>query len=130
MGLIPNLLKGVVKLVVGKSAKKAGVDEDKTKGIIDIADQLIDDDQEIQEAVQEFIVSLEGKYSELKTKIEGIVRSMTRPFLTIMFSVNLIVMVWLDKPINQYIGYCAVSLVISWCGTKAFRDWKKTKVKN
>ncbi len=127
--MIGKLLKVIVKKVIGKSAKKAGMDEGRSKTILDLADDLIDNDEEIQNQVQEFLTNFEGKYTNLKTKAEGIVRTMTRPILTFMFSINLIIMVWLDKGINQYIGYCTIILVASWCGTKAFRDWKKARVK-
>lgn len=124
-----GLLKGALKLVLGKSMKKAGVKNKTATSVLDIADDLIVNDQEVQDAIRNYIVSIEGKYSELKTKFEGVVKTLTRPILTFMFSINLIIMVWLDKPINQYVGYCTVILVCSWCGTKAFRDWKKAKVK-
>lgn len=125
MGLpLLKILKGAVKLVIGKSAKKAG---EEGVGILDVVDDVIDHDQEVQESIQGFIVAIEGKYSELKTKFEGVVKTLTRPLLTFMFSINLILLVWMDKTINQYIGYCTVILVCSWCGTKAFRDWKKAR---
>jgi len=127
--MIGKILKVIVKKVIGKSAKKAGVDEGRSKTILDLADDLIDNDEEIQNQIQEFLINFEGKYTNLKTKAEGIVRTMTRPILTFMFSINLIIMVWLEKGINQYIGYCSVILVASWCGTKAFRDWKKARLK-
>lgn len=127
--MIGKLLKVIVKKVIGKSAKKAGVDEGRSKNLLDLADDLIDNDEEIQNQIHEFLTNFEGKYTNLRTKFEGIIRTVTRPFLTVLFSVNLIIMVWLDKAINQYIGYCTVILVASWCGTKAFRDWKKARVK-
>ena len=124
-----SLLKGLVKLVIGKSAKKAGVGGSGAYKIMAIADQLIDDDQEIQEATNAFIVTIEGKYSELRTKAEGIVKSMTRPFLTILFSVNVILWVWLDIDIPMLIVIATTTLIGSWCGTKGIRDWNKFKVK-
>ena len=130
MGLpIGKILKGVIGLVVGKTAKKAGMDKGTSKSFIDIADDLIDNDQEIASAIQDFIVSFEGKYSELKTKAEGIVRTFTRPLLTIGVVTNIIIMVWKEIAIPQILGWMGVILVSSWCGTKAFRDWKKAKIK-
>jgi len=126
--MILKLLKGIVKKVIGKASKQAQ-DEGSSKNLLDLADDLIDNDEEIQNQIQEFLTNFEGRYKNLRTKFEAIVRTITRPFLTVMFSVNLIIMVWLDKAINQYIGYCTVILVASWCGTKAFRDWKKARMK-
>ena len=124
-----SLLKGLVKLVIGKATKKAGVGGSGADKIIGIADQLIDDDQEIQEATNAFIVAIEGKYSELKTKFEGIVRTMTRPLLTIGFSVNVILWVWLKIDIPMIVVLVTTTLIGSWCGTKGIRDWNKFKVK-
>lgn len=125
MGLpILKILKGAVKLVIGKSAKKAG---EEGVGILDVVDSVVDNDKEVQEAFQDFIVSFEGKYGELKTKIEGIVRTFTRPLLTIGIVTNIIVMIWKGLEIPQILGWMGVILVSSWCSTKAFRDWKKTK---
>lgn len=127
--MIGKLLKGIVKTVIGKSTKKAGMDDGRSKNILDLADDLIDNDEEIQNQIHEFLTNFEGKYTNLKTKAEGIVRSMLRPFLTIFFSTNAMIMIYLKIPIPQLVTYCTIVLVVSWTGTKAFRDWKKAKKK-
>lgn len=125
MGLpILKILKGAVKLVIGKSAKKAG---ETGVGILDVVDDIVDNDQEVAEAFQDFIVSFEGKYGELKTKIEGCVRTFTRPLLTIGIVTNIVIMVWKGLEIPQILGWMGMVLVASWTSTKAFRDWRKAR---
>ena len=126
MGLpILRLLKGAVGLIIGKTAKKAGMDSGTAKSFVDIADGLIDSDAEIAEAMQNFIVSFEGKYSELKTKFEGVVRTMLRPFLTIVFVANFFVLVYLKFEIHWVIPTAMLTLIGSWGGTKLIRDAKQ-----
>ena len=124
LSLLGKALKGLAKLVIGKSASKAS---DEGVGILDVVDDVIDNDQEVQSAIQGFIVSFEGKYSELRTKFEGVVRTMLRPILTLGVVTNIIIMVWKEITIPQILGWMGVILVSSWCGTKAFRDWKKAR---
>lgn len=125
MGLpILKLLKGAVKLVIGKSAKKAG---EEGVGILDVVEDVLNKDEEVQEALQNFIISFEGKYSELKTKFEGVVRTMLRPFLTVFFVVNFFVLVYLKYEIHWVIPTAMLSLIASWGGTKLIRDAKQGK---
>ena len=125
MGLpILKLLKGAVKLVIGKSAKKAG---EKGVGILDVVEDVLNKDEEVQEALQNFIISFEGKYSELKTKFEGIVRTMLRPFLAVFFVVNFFVLVYMKYEIHWVIPTAMLALIGSWGGTKLIRDAKQGK---
>lgn len=125
MGLpILKILKGAVKLVIGKSAKKAG---EEGVGILDVIEDVLNKDEEVQEALQNFIISFEGKYSELKTKFEGVVRTMLRPFLTVFFVINFFVLVYLKYEIHWVIPTAMLSLIASWGGTKLIRDAKQGK---
>ncbi len=71
-----------------------------------------------------FYLESEGKYGELRTKAESIVRSMQRPFLTIFCVVNLVIMIYIKLPIPQIFGLITAGLVTSLAGTKAIRDYK------
>lgn len=74
-----------------------------------------------------FYIESEGRYSELRTKGENIVRSMQRPFLTIFCVVNLIIMIYLEIEIPQIYGIITAGLVASLASTKALRDYKGKK---
>ena len=122
-----SLLKGLVKLVIGKSTKKAGVGSSGANKIINIADQLIDDDQEIQEAIRKFTLSFEGKYSELQTNFERILRTIVRPLITLASVIILFYMgiKGLDIPwVVSWIGMIAVG---GWFGARPFEKMKKLK---
>lgn len=123
--MIGKALKGLVKLVIGKSTAAAGVDPGKSKTILDLAGDIIDKDQDIQN----FIYTFEGTYQDLKTKSEGIVRTMTRPFLTIFFSVNVVIMIYLKFEIQEIMFWATITLIGSWCGSKGIRDWNKWRKK-
>jgi hypothetical protein len=71
-----------------------------------------------------FYIESEGRYGELRTKGENIVRSMQRPFLTILCVINLIIMIYIKLPIPQIYGIITAGLVASLAGTKALRDYK------
>ena len=130
MGLpILKIIGGIAKKVLFKSGKQAGADESTIDKIAGTVEEVIEHDDEVQEMVQEFLLSFEGKYSELKTKFEGIVRTMLRPILTLGVVTNIIILIWKGFDIPQILGWMGVILVSSWCGTKAFRDWKKVKTK-
>ena len=71
-----------------------------------------------------FYLESEGKYGELRTKVERIIRSMQRPFLTVLCVVNLIIMIYLETDIPNIYGIITAGLVASLAGTKALRDYK------
>lgn len=124
--MIGSILKGIVKLVVGKSAAKAGLDPGRSKTIIDIADDVINKDDDIQREIRDFILAFEGQYSELKTKAEGIIRTMLRPFLTLFFCVNAVIMIYVGvKPLPDLMFWATITLIGSWTWTKGTRDFKK-----
>ncbi len=75
-----------------------------------------------------YYLESEGRYSELRTKAEGIVRTMTRPFLTIFFSINFVIMIYIKKPIPDMFGIITLTLIGSWASSKALRDWKNKKI--
>ena len=75
-----------------------------------------------------FYIESEGKYGELRTKAESIIRSMQRPFLTIFCVINLVIMIYLKIAIPSIFGIITTALVTSLAGTKALRDWKGKQV--
>lgn len=79
--------------------------------------------EEIKEQ-NKFYIESEGRYGELRSKAERIVRSMQRPFLTIFCVVNLVIMIYLKIPIPQIFGVITTGLVASLASTKALRDYK------
>ncbi len=82
--------------------------------------------EEIKEQ-NKFYIESEGRYSELRTKAEGIIRTMTRPFLTIFFSINFVIMIYTDISIPDMMGIITITLIGSWASSKAMRDYKKRK---
>lgn len=125
---------GVVKGILGLAAKKIPGAEPILNAVFNEAEKMYQERAEIREAyrkVQEeqnrFLLAREGRYTDLKTKIEGIARSLTRPVLTLGCVTNLIIMIWSKLEIHQLFGGICVMLVASWCGTKAIRDWKEKK---
>jgi len=80
-----------------------------------------------QKEQNKFLLESEGRYADLRTKAEGIVRTFTRPVLTIGCVTNLILMLWQKIEISQIFGGICIMLVSSWCGTKFIRDWKEKK---
>lgn len=125
--MIGKLLKGLIKKIIGKSTKKAGVDPGTGKTIIDVAGDLLNKDPDIQREIRQFILTFEGQYADLKTKAEGIVRTMLRPFLTVFFSVNVVVMIYLKMEIKEIMFWATITLIGSWCGTKGARDFQNFK---
>ena len=123
---------GVVKGILGLAAKNIPGAEPIINAVFNEAEKMYEERADIRQAylkVQEeqnkFILAREGRYIDLRTKIEGIARSLTRPILTLGCVTNLIIMVWNKVELNQaFLGIC-IMLVGSWCGTKAIRDWKK-----
>ena len=136
LGVATSMLPGggVVKGILGLAADKIPGAKPMLEAVFNEAEKMYQERAEIrqaylkaQEEQNKFILAREGRYTDLKTKIEGIARSLTRPILTIGCVTNLIVMVWNKIEINQaFLGICLM-LVGSWCGTKAIRDWKQRK---
>lgn len=125
---------GVVKGLLGLASKNIPGAEPVLNSLFIEAEKMYEERSEIREAylkAQEeqnrFILASEGRYTDLKTKIEGIARSLTRPVLTIGCVANLIIMLWLKFEIAQVFAGICVMLVASWCGTKAIRDWRNKK---
>lgn len=82
--------------------------------------------EEVKEQ-NKFYLESEGKYGELRTKAERIIRSMQRPFLTIFCVGNLVIMIYLKVAIPQIFGIITAALVTSLASTKALRDYKAKK---
>ena len=74
-----------------------------------------------------FYLESEGRYSELRTKAENIIRSMQRPFLTVFCVVNLVIMIYIKLPFPDIYGIITAGLVASLASTKALRDYKGRK---
>lgn len=125
---------GVVKGLLGLASKSIPGAEPVLYSIFNEAEKMYQERADIrqaylkaQEEQNKFILANEGRYTDLKTKIEGIARSLTRPVLTIGCVANLIIMLWSKIEVNQIFGGICIMLVASWCGTKAIRDWKDKK---
>jgi len=127
---VPPVIKGLL----GLAAKKIPGAEPILNAVFNEAEKMYEERADIrkaylkaQEEQNRFILAREGRYTDLKTRIEGLVRSLTRPVLTIGCVTNLIIMIYQKVAINQaFLGICIV-LVGSWCGTKVVRDWKNKK---
>lgn len=134
LGVATSILPGggIVKGILGLAADKIPGAKPILEAVFNEAEKMYEERAEIrkaylqaQEEQNKFILAKEGRYTELKTKIEGIVRSLTRPLLTIGCVTNLIIMIYQKIEINQaFLGICIV-LVGSWCGTKYMRDRKE-----
>jgi len=151
MGIkIPKLVKGIfraatsllpfggpVKGLLSLAAKKIPGADKVLNDLFVEAEAMYRERSEIRDAYlteqkerNKFILESEGKYADLKTKAEGIVRTFTRPVLTIGCITNLIIMLWKGIEIHPgFIGICLV-LVTSWCGTKGLRDWRNRNWEN
>ena len=146
MGIkLGKLLKGVVGIATSvipfgggvktllKLGAKAIPGADKVlEDVFNEAEAVYRDNKEIREAYlaemkeqNKFYIESEGRYSELRTKAEGIIRTMTRPFLTVLFSVNYIIMIYIKKPIPEMYAIITLTLIASWASSKAIRDYKK-----
>lgn len=124
---------GGVKALLKIGAKAIGK-EDILEDIFNETEALYKERKDIREAYLEemkeqnkFYIETEGRYSELKTKTENIIRSMQRPFLTILCVVNLIIMIYIKIPFPDIFGIITAGLVASLAGTKALRDYKGRK---
>ena len=133
LGLATSIIPGggIVKGILGLAAKNIPGAEPIIQAVFNEAEKIYEERADIRQAylkVQEeqnkFILASEGRYTDLRTKIEGIARSLTRPVLTLGCVTNLIIMIYQKVEINQaFLGICIV-LVGSWCGTKYMRDRK------
>ena len=141
---IPKLVKGLfgaatsiipfgaaVKGLLSLAAKKIPGADKVINDVFIEAEAIYRERKDIRDAYlseqkerNKFILESEGKYADLKTKAEGIIRTFTRPVLTIGCVTNLIIMLWNKIEIHPgFIGICVI-LVTSWCGTKGLRDWR------
>lgn len=125
---------GVVKGLLGLAAQKIPGADKILDQVFNEAEALYKERKDIRDAFlaeqkeqNRFILESEGKYADLRTKIEAILRSMTRPFLTVLCVVNLIIMIYLKIPIPEFFIIITGGLVGSWIGTKAIRDWRTKK---
>ncbi len=125
---------GVVKGILGLASKNIPGAEPILNSVFIEAEKMYEERAEIREAYSraqeeqnKFILAKEGRYTDLRTKVEGLVVTFTRPVLTIGCVTNLIVMIWQKVEINYaFLGIC-IMLVSSWCGTKFMRDWRTKK---
>lgn len=122
---------GVVKGLLGLAAKKIPGADKVLNDVFIEAEAMYRERKDIREAYlaeqkerNKFILESEGKYADLRTKAEGIVRTFTRPLLTIGCVTNLIIMIYEKIPIPQVFAGICFALVVSWAGTKGIRDWR------
>ena len=136
LGVATSILPGggIVKGILGLAAKNIPGAEPIINAVFNEAEKMYQERADIREAYlkgqeeqNKFILAREGRYADLRTRLEGIFRSLTRPVLTIGCVTNLILMLWQDKEISQVFGGICIMLVGSWCGTKFIRDWKKNQ---
>ncbi len=133
LGVATSILPGggIVKGILGLAAEKIPGAKPILQAVFNEAEKMYEERADIraaylkaQEEQNKFILASEGRYTDLRTKIEGIVRTFTRPILTVGCVTNLIIMIYQKVEINQaFLGICIV-LVGSWCSTKVFRDIK------
>ncbi len=138
LGAATSLLPraSVVKGILGLAAKKIPGAEPILQAVFNEAEKIYEERADIrqaylkaQEEQNKFILASEGRYTDLRTKAEGLVRTFTRPVLTIGCVANLIIMIYQDVEINQaFLGICLM-LVTSWCGTKFVRDLKNKQAR-
>jgi len=150
MGIkLGKLLKGVVGAATSiipfgggvKTLLKLGAKTLKVPGAENMLERIFNESEaiyreraDIREAYlaemkeqNKFYIESEGKYSELRTKAESIIRSMQRPFLTVFCVVNLVIMIYLKIPFPDIFGIITAGLVASLASTKALRDYKGKK---
>jgi len=125
---------GVVKTLLKLGAKNIPGADKVLEQIFNETEALYKERADIRQAYLEeikeqnrFTLESEGRYGELRTKAENIIRSMQRPFLTILFSVNLIIFIYAKIPFPNIYGIITAGLVASLASTKALRDYKARK---
>lgn len=125
---------GVVKGILGLAAEKIPGAKPILEAVFNEAEKMYEERADIrqaylkaQEEQNKFILASEGRYADLKTKAEGLIRSFTRPFLTIVCVLNLIVMIYLEISIPMVFSTITIAFVGSWASTKFIRDRKDKK---
>ena len=136
LGLATSIIPGggVVKGLLGLAAKKIPGAEKIIGQVFSEAELMYRERKDIRDAYlaemkeqNKFYIESEGRYGELRTKAEGIIRSMQRPFLTVFCVVNLVIMIYLKLPFPDIFGIITAGLVTSLATTKALRDYKGKK---
>jgi HEPN domain-containing protein len=125
---------GVVKGILGFAAKKIPGAEKVLEQVFNEAEAMYRERKDIRDAYltemkeqNKFYIESEGRYGELRTRAEGIIRSMQRPFLTVLCVVNLIIFIYAKISFPDIFGIITAGLVASLAGTKALRDYKAKK---
>ena len=125
---------GGVKTLLKLGAKQIPGGEKFLEQVFNETEALYRERADIREAYlaeikeqNKFYLEAEGRYSELRTKAEGIIRSMQRPFLTVFCVVNLVIMIYLDVTFPYIFGIITAAFVTSLASTKAIRDYKRRK---
>lgn len=133
LGLATSIIPGggVVKGLLGLAAKNIPGAEKIIGEVFSEAEAMYRERKDVRDAYlaemkeqNKFYIESEGRYGELRTKAEGIIRTMQRPFLTVLCVVNLIIMIYRDITFPPIFGIITAGLVGSLAGTKALRDWK------
>ena len=125
---------GGVKTLLKLGAKAIPGGEKFLEQVFNETEALYRERADIREAYLEelkeqnrFMLESEGRYAELRTKAENIIRTMQRPFLTVFCVVNLVIMIYLKIPFPDIFGIITAGLVASLASTKALRDYKGRK---
>jgi len=125
---------GVVKKLLKLGAKKIPGGEKFLEDVFNETEALYRERKDIRDAYlaemkeqNRFTLESEGRYGELRTKAENIIRSMQRPFLTVLCVVNLIIFIYKDISFPDIFGIITAGLVASLASTKALRDYKNKK---
>ena len=136
LGLATSIIPGggVVKGLLGLAAKNIPGAEKVIGEVFLEAEVMYRERKDVRDAYlaetkeqNRFYLESEGRYSELRTKAENIVRSMQRPFLTVICVANLIIFIYLKIPFPPIYGIITAGLVGSLATTKALRDYKEKK---
>ena len=136
LGIATSIIPGggVVKGLLGLAAKNIPGAEKIIGQVFSEAEAMYRERKDIRDAYlaemkeqNKFYIESEGRYGELRTKAEGIIRTMTRPFLTILCVMNLIIMIYSKIDFPDIFGIITAGLVTSWATTKALRDYKGKK---
>jgi len=136
LGLATSIIPGggIVKGLLGLAAKKIPGAEKIIGEVFSEAEAMYRERKDIRDAYlaemkeqNRFTLESEGRYGELRTKAENIIRSMQRPFLTVFCVINLVIMIYLKIPFPDIFGIITAGLVASLASTKALRDYKNKK---
>lgn len=135
-GLATSIIPGggVVKGLLGLASDKIPGARKVLQQVFSEAEAMYRERKDIREAYlaeqreqNRFALESEGRYADLRTKAENIIRSMQRPFLTVLCVVNLIIFIYAKIPFPDIFGIITAGLVASLAGTKALRDYKGRK---